>query len=321
MASRRLTGVYLAAASTLVVATMLSLHSGPRSGGRAAPAPRLEFTWSSVVSSPVPAMRPEIREELTAVPPSVHRSVPRRHRLAHVAHSPAEPAREQMPPSTLPLPAPGELHQVEENLKDNLTQELYDDFQLFLYVSKAGHGPLAQQMYVFRKRRDGDLALLYHWPVSTGRELVEYNSEGRMLPSYTPSGYYELDPHRFYRHHVSSQWHEPMPYAMFFNWIKDGGATGLAIHAASGRDVEKLGTRASAGCIRLPPEAARTLFSLIRAHYRGLVPRFAIDSAGTMSNDGIVLRGANGRTELAQGYKALVFIQDYGGKSLVAAMY
>jgi hypothetical protein len=241
--------------------------------------------------------------------------------VAHASRSPVQQAREQIPPYALPPPTPAELHQVEENLKDNLTQELYDDFQLFLYVSKAGQGPLAQHMYVFRKQRDGDLALLYHWPVSTGRERVEYNSEGRRLPSDTPAGDYELDPHRFYRHHVSSQWHEPMPYAMFFNWIRNGSPTGLAIHAATGRDVDRLGSRASAGCIRLPPEAARTLFALIRTHYRGFVPRFAIDGTGTMSSDGIVRRDASGRPELARGYKALVFIQDYGGKNVVAAMY
>ncbi|HEY6579438.1 MAG TPA: L,D-transpeptidase [Rhizomicrobium sp.] len=211
---------------------------------------------------------------------------------------------------------------VEERLKDNLTQELYDNFRLFLYVSKATSGPLAQQMYVFRKERDGDLALLYHWPVSTGRERVEYNSSGIRLPSYTPSGYYELDPHRFYRHHVSSQWGEAMPYAMFFNWTRDGNPTGLAIHAAVGRDIGRLGTRASAGCIRLPPEAARTLFTLIRTHYRGPAPRFAIDRrTGTMSNDGMVLHDAGGRPELTQGYKVLVFVQDYGGRNLIAAMY
>ena len=59
-----------------------------------------------------------------------------------------------------------------------------------------------------------------------------------------------------------------MPYAMFFNWVKDGNQTGLAIHAASGEDVGKLGHRASAGCVHLSEDNARTLFAMIRAQYR-----------------------------------------------------
>ena len=45
----------------------------------------------------------------------------------------------------------------------------------------------------------GELTLRYDWPVSTGREKVEYNKAGWKLPSFTPAGYYELDPHRMYR--------------------------------------------------------------------------------------------------------------------------
>jgi hypothetical protein len=220
------------------------------------------------------------------------------------------------------MPAPGkiELVRVEERLKDNLTQELYDDFKLFLYVSKATSGPWAQHMYVFRKRADGDLAFAYDWPVSTGRERVESNPGGARMTTHTPAGYYELDPDRFFVHHTSSEWHQPMPYAMFFNWIRNGNPTGLAIHSATGRDVAKLGRRASAGCIHLSPEAARTLFKLIRSQYRGAMPRFAVDSDGTMSNEGLVLHDEDGRPEFARGYKVLVFIEDFGGRNVIAAM-
>ena len=48
-----------------------------------------------------------------------------------------------------------------------------------------------------------------------------------------------------------------MPYAMFFNWENHGYQTGLAIHGATGDDIGLLGTRASAGCVRLSPENAR----------------------------------------------------------------
>jgi len=118
------------------------------------------------------------------------------------------------------------------------------------------------------------------------------------------------------------QWNEPMPYAMFFNWVKDGNQTGLAIHAASGGDIAMLGNRASAGCVRLPPEAARQLFTLIKTQYRGLAPRFAMDRrTGTMSNEGILLHDPSGKLQLAEGYKVLVFIENYGGENVVAALF
>ena len=149
---------------------------------------------------------------------------------------------------------------------------------------------------------------------------MEYDSTGARMTTHTPPGYYELDPDRFFVHHVSSEWHQPMPYAMFFNWIRNGNPTGLAIHSATGSDITRLGRRASAGCIHLSPGAARSLFDLIRAQYRGAVPRFALDASGTMSNDGLVLRDADGRTQFERGYKVLVFIENYGGRSVIAAM-
>jgi len=109
---------------------------------------------------------------------------------------------------------------------------------------------------------------------------------------------------------------------MFFNWVKDGNQTGLAIHAASGDDVEKLGHRASAGCVHLSEDNARTLFAMIRSQYKGLAPRFAMDRrTGTMSNEGILLHDASGKVQMAEGYKVLVFIEDYGGENVVAALF
>ncbi len=211
---------------------------------------------------------------------------------------------------------------VQERLKDNLTHELYENFELFLYVSKANTGPWAQRMYVFQKQPSGDLSLLYNWPVSTGREQVEFNPAGRRLRTVTPEGYYELDPDRSYEHYRSHEWGKSMPYAMFFNWIRHGDQTGLAIHAASGDDVALLGKRASAGCIHLSLDDAHTLYALIRSHYRGLAPRFAIDRrTGTMSNQGIMLHDASGNVKMAEGYKVLIFIENYGGENVVAALF
>jgi predicted transglutaminase-like cysteine proteinase len=227
------------------------------------------------------------------------------------------------PPSGSGPLSPSELARVVERLRQNLTREMLANFELFLYVSKAEHGPWAQHMYVFAKADNGDLDLKYNWLVSTGREQAELNTAGIRLQTHTPEGYYQLDPARLFRHYTSAEWGQRMPFAMFFNWVRDGRQTGLAIHAATGGDVAMLGTRGSAGCIRLSPANAGTLFALIQSQYRGLAPRFAFDRrTGTMSNQGILLHDANGHVQLAQGYKVLIFIENYGGNdNVVAALF
>lgn len=205
-------------------------------------------------------------------------------------------------------------------LRDALTGDMLQNFALFLYVSKAAHGPLAQRMYAFEES-GGNLRLLYDWPVSTGREAVENDAAGKKLPTVTPAGYYQLDHARFFAHHRSVQWGEPMPYAMFFNRIQNGSKTGLAIHAAFGHEVARLGTRASAGCVRLAPENARRLFELVRAKYEGPAPVFAFDArTATTASDGTLMRDAQGRLKFGLGYKVLVVIEDQGGENTVAAM-
>jgi lipoprotein-anchoring transpeptidase ErfK/SrfK len=239
--------------------------------------------------------------------------------LPQTATPPAN-ATASLPPQGAPSAA--EIMRVQERLKASLTSEMVDNFSLFLYVSKADSGPWAQRMYVFQKQASGDLNLLYNWPVSTGREQVELNPQGHQLTTTTPPGYYELDPHRSYEHYTSSEWGQKMPYSMFFNWVKDGNQTGLAIHAADGDDVAKLGTRASAGCVHLSEDNARTLFAMIHTQYKGLAPRFAYDRrTGTMSNQGILMHDASGNVKMADGYKVLIFIEDYGGQNVVAALF
>jgi lipoprotein-anchoring transpeptidase ErfK/SrfK len=226
------------------------------------------------------------------------------------------------PPASSTAVSPAEIVRVSQRLHDNLTREMLANFALFLYVSKADQGPWAQHMYVFKKDAQGDLAMLYNWPVSTGREKIEIAANGTRQPSYTPKGYYQLDPGRMYTSHFSGQWHEPMPHAMFFNWEKDGLQTGLAIHGAVGLEIAQLGSRASAGCIRIAPDNAALLFKLIRTEYKGSAPRFAYDRrTATMSNDGVLMHDAQGNLKMADGYKVLVFVENYGGENVVAALY
>jgi lipoprotein-anchoring transpeptidase ErfK/SrfK len=213
---------------------------------------------------------------------------------------------------------------VANRLRNRLSRELYANFDMFLYVSKSVEGPLAQHMYVFTKKSGeaNSLTLLHDWPISTGREQMEIDNRGSRTSTATPTGYYQLDPKRFYRRYTSSQWGKPMPNSMFFDWMVGGYRTGLAIHGVSDADeVAALGTRASGGCVHLSPDAARSLFEMIQTNYRGMIPRFAYDTdAKTISNRGKLARDAKGELRMVEGYKALVVIENYGGQDMLTGL-
>jgi lipoprotein-anchoring transpeptidase ErfK/SrfK len=88
---------------------------------------------------------------------------------------------------------------------------------------------------------DGDT--LYRWKVSTGAKGYE-----------TPSGNFR--PFRMEKDHFSKEWDDaPMPHSIFFT------SRGHAVHGSY--HVKSLGRRASHGCVRLHPDNAAKLFSLV----------------------------------------------------------
>ena len=92
-----------------------------------------------------------------------------------------------------------------------------------------------------------DGAPRYQWPVSTARWGYR-----------TPNGSYR--PQRLARQWFSSKYdNSPMPYSIFFNG-------GYAIHGSY--EIKRLGRPASHGCIRLHPQNAAVLFSLVQGHMR-----------------------------------------------------
>ena len=84
----------------------------------------------------------------------------------------------------------------------------------------------------------------YHWPVSTG------------IPSYeTPNGSFRT--FRMEEDHFSKEFDDaPMPHSIFFTKI------GHAIHGTD--SVNRLGSPASHGCVRLSREHASTLYALVQ---------------------------------------------------------
>lgn len=97
----------------------------------------------------------------------------------------------------------------------------------------------------------------YVWPVSTGMRGYE-----------TPIG--KFRPFRMEKDYFSREWdNAPMPNSIFFT------TRGHAIHGSY--SVKSLGRRASRGCVRLAPDNAAKLYSLVQ-------------EAG-MNNTTVVLRG------------------------------
>lgn len=93
-----------------------------------------------------------------------------------------------------------------------------------------------QRMYV--QSPDG----YFEWNVSTGRKGYR-----------TPSG--EFQPYLLKTMHYSSKYdNAPMPHSIFFHG-------GYAIHATEA--VNKLGSPASHGCIRLNPQNTRWLYRMV----------------------------------------------------------
>jgi len=97
----------------------------------------------------------------------------------------------------------------------------------------------------------------YQWPVSTARWGYR-----------TPNGSYR--PQWLARKWFSTKYDgSPMPYSIFFNG-------GYAIHGSY--EIRRLGSPASHGCIRLHPENAAVLFSLVQANMRNT--RIVVTGAG-----------------------------------------
>ena len=139
------------------------------------------------------------------------------------------------------------------------------EYAVVVYINKAATGPFAQTIIVKHGGR-----IIFQEKVSTGREQNEKPPSGRNYFSATPTGFFT--PQTLSRDHKSKLWDADMPYAIFFNG-------GIAIHQVPDYAVNKLGTRASGGCIRAPEHVASRLFEIVEREGKGLVPVFNRDGS------------------------------------------
>jgi lipoprotein-anchoring transpeptidase ErfK/SrfK len=206
----------------------------------------------------------------------------------------------------------------ERRLFGTVPDDIEGYFDLFMYVSKSNRGPFAQHMFVFQRDADGKIIPYAEWPVSTGREKIELHHE-RKIRTTTPEGIFALDPGRLHARYFSKSWDgAPMHYAMFYDLMNNGRQSGLAIHGVYGSKVKNLGRRDSAGCIRLLPANAKELFYKVRNTTKGQVPILAVNARGSTDRWGSVQRNDEGAMMLQDGYRAILFVENYDGRDEVA---
>lgn len=120
---------------------------------------------------------------------------------------------------------------------------------------------------------DGNFVTEYD--VSTGTEEVKETTSGRRYVATTPVGVFR--PTRAYKDYMSRTFlSAPMTWAVFFN-------NGIAVHATTRSQYDRLGSRASGGCVRMRLEEAEEVNQIIVArgepHFRTVDQSEEIDGA------------------------------------------
>lgn len=213
---------------------------------------------------------------------------------------------------------------VDQKVDKYLTKELLSFFDLILLVDKAEKGPTAQTMRVIQKQSDGYWNQIDSFSVSTGTEKYRKSPSGRRYHLTTPSGIFQLDLGRMFpgmKGRYSSTWKEYLPWMIFFDYQyankrnKPGRKSGLGIHGLpvtkDGRELgrEKLGTRASGGCIRVPTDKWAEIHQMIDENYKGKVPLFKFDkSQRTTTKTGQLIRNRRRQVKTKQGLRVLLIV-------------
>lgn len=173
------------------------------------------------------------------------------------------------------------------------------EYTNIVVVNKANTGADKQTLRLYVK---GQLQMITK--ISSGRETYEAGCKPGQDPkadhcsvraywSTTPVGYFDTD--KLDEKYFSNLWQTWMPYAVFFE-------SGIATHQAPAGTENKLGQRASGGCVRMHPDKAPIIFKAVQQAGQGLIP--------VINRDGTLARTAAGDIIRKIGYKTLYIVQN-----------
>jgi hypothetical protein len=205
-----------------------------------------------------------------------------------------------------PLDRTGMRETVASRAQALVPDEIETYFNLVIYVDKSEGLGTSQTMFVFHVSPEGTYHELARWRVSTGIGAAD-----------TPAGVYTFNADRLYRSWHSRQFNVPLPWATFLDASFNGRPTGLATHGTT--EVDRLGNRASHGCVRLHSDQARELQDLIRASGLAQIPVLAYDTRARRTNEaGLPAYAADGAIQTKRGYRAILII-DGAARDLLTA--
>lgn len=187
-------------------------------------------------------------------------------------------------------PIPLERFFTEETFLD---EPLFLEFDTVIVINKANKGFDKQTLRLFKKGR-----LILQTLVSTGREQWEGSEASGTKPTrqyFSATGVGYFAPTWLKEMHVSTIWKTEMPWSIFFNG-------GIAIHQAPPTAENKLGTRASGGCVRVSKTVAEEIFNLVKGGGIGPVP--------AMNRDGTFQYDARGNVVRKKTYRSMVIVQE-----------
>jgi hypothetical protein len=173
------------------------------------------------------------------------------------------------------------------------------EFTNIIVVNKANDGSDKQTLRLYKNQ-----ILVLVTKISSGREKFETGCKagqepkkdhcsGRAYWSTTPVGYFDTD--NLDAKYFSRLWETWMPFAVFFE-------PGIATHQAPAGTENRLGERASGGCVRMHPDKAPIIFKAVQDAGQGLVPIY--------NRDGTISKTAAGDVIRKIGYKTLYIVQN-----------
>ena len=185
------------------------------------------------------------------------------------------------------------------NESDFQTNPWLKEFSLVVVINKANSGSDRQTLRVYQNQK-----IILLTKISSGREEYEKGCGPGQEPkkdhcsqraywSTTPVGYFDVD--TLDENYFSNLWQTWMPYAVFFE-------SGIATHQAPAGTENKLGGRASGGCVRMHPNMAPVLFSYVQKAGKGLVPK--------VNRDGSLAQTKQGDTVRWQSFRTLYIVQN-----------